>query len=138
MDDLLAKLDSVGMHRLGLSPQLTSNYAEREGSQQLIFSVASAIAGRQKIPGLQHHSASLRNMINSGLGRFGIKQKVPMPHDHEKIILFFVGGISIADIRAMTQAVEASQSDTEGTLNFICGGTTLVSPSDVLDQFFRT
>jgi len=77
-------------------------------------------------------------MINTGLGRFGLKQKVPMPHDHERVILFFIGGISIADIRAMNQALEFSQSDSAGKSSFVCGGTSLLSPSDTLDQFSRS
>jgi len=74
-----------------------------------------------------------RNMINTGLGRFGLKQKVPMPHDHERVILFYVGGIGIADVRAMNQALALSQVDSAGTI--LCGGTTLLSPMDTLDRF---
>jgi hypothetical protein len=59
-----------------------------------------------------------------------------MPHDHERVILFFVGGISIVDIRAMNQALELSQGDSAGS--FLCGGTTLLSPTDTLDQFFNS
>jgi len=129
----LEKLDSVSMHRLTLSPQLSAPQGDPEASQPLISSVATAIASKQKIPGLQHHSASLRNMINTGLGRFGLKQKVPMPHDHERVILFYVGGIGIADVRAMNQALALSQVDSAGTI--LCGGTTLLSPMDTLDRF---
>jgi hypothetical protein len=77
-----------------------------------------------------------RNMLNSGLGRFGLKQKVSMPHEHERVILFFIGGISIADIRAMNQALESSQSDSARNMTILCGGTSLLSPSDTLHQFF--
>lgn len=60
VDDLLAKLGNVGMLRQMLSPHLAASPAADDGSQPLIQSVAAAIAGRQQIPGLQHHSASLR------------------------------------------------------------------------------
>ena len=68
-------------------------------------------------------------MINTGLGRFGLKQKQPMPFDHETVIVFFLGGISIADARAMNETVNALSDQ---SVHFLCGGSSLLSPLDVL------
>ena len=68
-------------------------------------------------------------MINTGLGRFGLKQKQPMPFDNDTVIIFFLGGISIADIRAFNQAMN---NLSEQSIDFICGGSALLSPDDVL------
>lgn len=73
-----------------------------------------------------------RNMITSGLGRFGLKQKQAMPFDHEKVIVFFIGGISIADIRAMNEAIGSTE---DISMSFYCGGSCLLSPNDVLSRF---
>lgn len=70
-----------------------------------------------------------RNMINTGLGRFGLKQKHAMPFDHETVIIFFLGGICMGDIRAMHEALDLLP---ENGINFMCGGSALVSPNDLL------
>ena len=70
-------------------------------------------------------------MINTGLGRFGLKQKQPMPFDHEIVIVFFLGGISIADARAMNDTVNSLSNQ---NVTFLCGGSSLLSPPDVLNS----
>lgn len=68
-------------------------------------------------------------MINTGLGRFGLKAKQAMPFDHDTVIIFFLGGLCIADIRAMSEAVDQAASE---SMSFVCGGSTLIIPTDVL------
>lgn len=75
-----------------------------------------------------------RSLLNTGLGRFGIKQKQPAPSDYDRVVIFVVGGVSCADVRAFTLAVEMLQEGAGGKRSFILGGTTLLAPSDVVDQ----
>ncbi len=75
-----------------------------------------------------------RNMINTGLGRFGLKQKQPMPFDHDTVIIFFLGGISVAELRAMNKSVSRLSDQ---SMTFLCGGSSLLSPDDVLRMVCR-
>lgn len=70
-----------------------------------------------------------RTLLNAGLGRFGLKQKQPLPSDHGRLILFVVGGIGMADMRAAAEAITAASA---GCAAVVCGGNTLLSPQDVL------
>lgn len=68
-------------------------------------------------------------MINTGLGRFGLKQKQPMPFDHDRLIIFVVGGVSLAEMREMSSIVSSAG---DNSFTFYCGGSCLLSPGDIL------
>ena len=44
-------------------------------------------------------------LLQSGLGRLGIGQSMPLPGQHSTIIFFMLGGISMAEVRAVRQEV---------------------------------
>ena len=78
-------------------------------------------------------SYSCRNLLNTGLGRFGLgKQQKPQPSDHATVILFMIGGVCMADLRAVNSPAVAEASKT----HFITGGTTLLAPLYTLNHLF--
>jgi hypothetical protein len=80
-----------------------------------------------------------RGLLKSGLGRFGLVQKQPQPGDYATIIVFVVGGVSVADMRHVRHVVgEAASRQSDRTLSSVLlGGTTLISPQDVVSGLFR-
>ena len=97
----------------------------------------------------EHHrddqsGALCRGLLKSGLGRFGIggRKAAPQPHDYRSIIIFVVGGVCIADLRAMAEELQAARAGTHQLggggdalasvgPSFLLGGTALIGPQDV-------
>lgn len=65
--------------------------------------------------------------------------KQPQPGNHSTVIVFVVGGLSVAEIREVRQVVgEMASSQTDrAPVNVLLGGTTLMSPQDVVKGLFR-
>lgn len=81
-----------------------------------------------------------RGLLKSGLGRFGlVQQKQPQPGDHNTIIIFVVGGISMADIREVRHITHERVSAQPGRLpiKVFLGGTSLMSPQDVIKELLK-
>ena len=85
---------------------------------------------RQAIPGLYHATASLRGLLKSGLGRFGL-QKQPHPADHSVVMLFFVGGVSMLELREVHEEVDSQQIRGGKFPQILTGGTVLLRPRDL-------
>lgn len=80
-----------------------------------------------------------RGLLKSGLGRFGLVQKQPQPGDHSTVIIFVVGGMSVADLREVRHVVEKKVSGLAGkaSINVLVGGTALVSPQDIVEALLK-
>ena len=74
-----------------------------------------------------------RGLLQSGLGRFGLVQKQPQPGDYATVIVFVVGGMSLADLREVRLAVDGNN----GNRRIMLGGTSLLSPHQVVDSLFQ-
>lgn len=80
-----------------------------------------------------------RALLTSGLGRFGIgAKKAPQPHNYSTVIIFVVGGISMAELRSMADHMADAGFDAGQPQRprFMLGGTALVSPQDICQQVF--
>lgn len=106
-------------------------------SPQAACSFAEAVLQHQHIPGLYHASASLRGLLKSGLGRIGLLQpKQPHPADHKTVIVFVLGGICMAELRAVQQTVSSVQGADGLPVQMLAGGTTLTRPADIYSNLF--
>ena len=85
---------------------------------------------KQNISGLYHATASIRSLLKSGLGRFGL-QKQPHPADNAVVIMFVVGGISMLELREVQQAVDNQISQGGKLPQLLTGGTVLLRPRDM-------
>lgn len=86
-----------------------------------------------------------RGLLTTGLGRmgFGAKRAAPQPYDYRNIIIFVVGGVSMGELRALSEQLQQAPpalSALSGGFNdkprFWVGGTTLVGPADVCRGVF--
>ena len=79
-----------------------------------------------------------RGLLQSGLGRFGIGPRKPAAQlgSFAKVLIFVVGGVSMADMRAVASQAQEAAGDEEqyGTTppEILLGGTGLLSPDDVV------
>lgn len=76
-------------------------------------------------------------LLQSGLGRLGIGQSMPIPGQHSTIIFFMLGGISMADVRAVRQEVlkHASRGvslKTKRSPSVYVGGTHLLTAQTLM------
>lgn len=98
---------------------------------------AGAVLQHQPIPSLYHASASLRGLLKSGLGRIGLLQpKQPHPADHKTVIVFVLGGISMAEMQGVQQTVSSFQASDGPSAQVMAGGTALTRPGDVYHNLF--
>ena len=91
---------------------------------------AGRVLKHQAIPGLYHATASLRGLLKSGLGRFGL-QKQPHPSDHSVVMIFVVGGVSMLELREVHQEVDSLLSLGGKCPQILTGGTVLLRPRDL-------
>ncbi|KAL3161558.1 hypothetical protein ABBQ32_010425 [Trebouxia sp. C0010 RCD-2024] len=96
----------------------------------LMRHLTEKVLRKQNISGLYHATASIRSLLKSGLGRFGL-QKQPHPADNAVVILFVVGGISMLELREVQQAVDNQTSQGGKLPQLLTGGTVLLRPSDL-------
>jgi len=67
-------------------------------------------------------------------------QKQPHPSDHSTVIIYVVGGVSVADVRDVRQVVEekgSMQNRQQHAINMLVGGTSLLSPHQLVDKLFH-
>ena len=71
-----------------------------------------------------------QGLLQSGLGRFGLlAQKQPQPADYGTVLIFVIGGISLAELREARQAIDGSSSNgSSRTARIIMGGTNATGP----------
>ncbi|EIE22710.1 hypothetical protein COCSUDRAFT_42345 [Coccomyxa subellipsoidea C-169] len=135
--DLLMKLQKTAAARSRLKDmqRYLEHGAGSKGVTPLLSQLTSRILDQRPIPDMQHNSASLGGLLKSGLGRFGLVQKQPQPGDHSTVIIFVVGGISVADLREVRHVVAEKVTGQPGraSVKVLVGGTALMSPHDVVD-----
>lgn len=96
------------------------------------------------LPDLRAGATSLAGLLRSGLGRglgrFGL-QAGPKPSDCATVILFVLGGISLAELHDIQQAVDeraaaASAGPPPPPPRILVGATALLQPGDLCLRLF--
>ncbi|GMH12128.1 hypothetical protein Nepgr_013969 [Nepenthes gracilis] len=96
----------------------------------LLYKLLTRVLCKYDVPGLVHHSSTVGRLFKSGLGRFGLSQAKPSLADHNVILVFVMGGINGVEVR---EALEALSASGRPDVELIVGGTTLLTPDDMLD-----
>ncbi|KAK4779318.1 hypothetical protein SAY86_006846 [Trapa natans] len=95
-----------------------------------LYKLVTRVLSKSDVPGLEHHSSAVGRLFKSGFGRFGLGQAKPSLSDQDVILVFVVGGINGLEAREVQEAVsESGRPD----LELLLGGTTLLTPNDMLD-----
>ncbi|XP_010265431.1 PREDICTED: sec1 family domain-containing protein MIP3 isoform X2 [Nelumbo nucifera] len=108
---------------------LESNYGGNM-SRGLLYKLLTIVLGKHDIPGLEYHSSTVGRLFKSGFGRFGLGQAKPSLGDQNIILVFVVGGINGHEVH---EAQEALSESGRPDIELILGGTTLLTPDDMLD-----
>ncbi|KAL6141184.1 hypothetical protein ACLB2K_059474 [Fragaria x ananassa] len=99
-------------------------------SRGLLYKLLKRVLGKNDVPGLEYHSSTVGQLFKSGFRRFGLAQAKPSLADQNIILVFVVGGINGVEVREAQEALfESGRPDIE----MILGGTTLLTPDDMLD-----
>lgn len=132
LQEVMSVLHCVSRARARLPVALRST-EEQVFPTGLLQQVFSLIFAKADVPGLHHHSSSVGNFFKSGLGRFGLGQRLQQPKlgDYRTIIVFVVGGISGSEIREIKEA-QMGHPGSE-SVEVLMGGTTFLTPSDMRD-----
>ncbi|PRW45607.1 sec1 family domain-containing MIP3 [Chlorella sorokiniana] len=118
----------------------------------LLRQLVECILRDEPLPDLHAGATSLSGLLRSGLGRLGVKAG-PKPSDRSTVIVFVLGGVSLAELHEIQQAVDeraaraSSQIDGGGSSSgpqgasqapprIIVGGTALLQPRDLCPQLF--
>lgn len=102
----------------------------------------------QPVPDLHAGATSLTGLLRSGLGRLR-RQAAPKPSDCAIVILFVVGGLSLAELQEIQQAVDdraaavaAAAAEGGGGAGaaapprILVGGTALLRQRDLASHLF--
>jgi hypothetical protein len=93
---------------------------------------------RAPVPGLLQATGSIRGLLKSGLGRFGLKFEAQQnPGDHPLVVVCVVGGVSALELREAQMAVDERQAAGAKTRVMLMGSA-LLTPDDVLEKVLRT
>ncbi|XP_015902049.2 sec1 family domain-containing protein MIP3 isoform X2 [Ziziphus jujuba] len=99
-------------------------------SKGLLYKLLTRLLSRKDVPGLEYHSSTVGRLFKSGFGRFGLGQAKPNLADQNVILVFVIGGINGLEVREVQEALsDSGRPDVE----LILGGTTLLTPDDMLD-----
>ncbi|KAA3456145.1 sec1 family domain-containing protein MIP3 isoform X1 [Gossypium australe] len=144
----LHKLSSLKSKKgpLGLESNLSSDPYTNKG---LLYKLLTKILGKFDVPGLEYHSSTVGRLFKSGFGRFGLGQAKPSLADQNLIMVFVVGGINGVEFLFSTQitmkhsfvvhcgkvqeAQEALSESGRPDIELVLGGTTFLTPDDMLD-----
>ncbi|KAM6546637.1 hypothetical protein CsatB_027373 [Cannabis sativa] len=99
-------------------------------SKGLLYKLLMKVMNKTDVPALEYHSSTVGRLFKSGFGRFGLGQAKPNLGDQNVIMVFIVGGINGLEVR---EAQEALSDSGRPDVELILGGTTLVTPDDMLD-----
>jgi len=137
------------LERLSGVARLRQRSAEHQGSPEhpppLLARLAEGCIQHTPIEGLVHSSTSLAGLLKSGLGRIGL-QRQPHPGDYGMVVIFVIGGVSVAEMHevqavvdAAAAAAAAAAAGAEGMPRqvrqppkIIVSGSALLQPADVL------
>lgn len=110
---------------------LESNFSgDPYTSKGLLYKLLTRLLGKYDVPGLEYHSSTVGRLFKSGFGRFGLGQAKPSLADQNVILVFVIGGINGLEVR---EAQEALSESGRPDIELILGGTTLLTPDDMLD-----
>ncbi|MFQ6630468.1 hypothetical protein Gotur_008469 [Gossypium turneri] len=125
----LHKLSSLKSKKgpLGLESNLSSDLYTNKG---LLYKLLTKILGKFDVPGLEYHSSTVGRLFKSGFGRFGLGQAKPSLADQNLILVFVVGGINGVEVQ---EAQEALSESGRPDIELVLGGTTFLTPDDMLD-----
>ncbi|MBA0739255.1 hypothetical protein Gogos_012542 [Gossypium gossypioides] len=125
----LHKLSSLKSKKgpLGLESNLSSDPNTNKG---LLYKLLTKILGKFDVPGLEYHSSTVGRLFKSGFGRFGLGQAKPSLADQNLILVFVVGGINGVEVQ---EAQEALSESGRPDIELVLGGTTFLTPDDMLD-----
>ncbi|KAI7845287.1 hypothetical protein COHA_001130 [Chlorella ohadii] len=112
----------------------------------LLRQLVECILRDEPLPDLHAGATSLSGLLRSGLGRLGVKAG-PKPSDRPTVVLFVLGGVSLAELHEIQQAIDeraarvSSSGGGSGTSGpqgggsapprIIVGGTALLHPRDL-------
>ncbi|GLT49767.1 hypothetical protein SLA2020_233010 [Shorea laevis] len=96
----------------------------------LLYKLLTRVLCKHDVPGLEYHSSTVGRLFKSGFGRFGLGQAKPSLADQNVILVFVIGGINGVEVR---EAQEALSESGRPDIELILGGTTLLTPDDMLD-----
>ncbi|KAI6673128.1 hypothetical protein NL676_001034 [Syzygium grande] len=114
----------------GMSTLDSSFNSDSKLNKGLLYKLLTRILNKSDIPGLEYHSSTVGRLFKSGFGRFGLGQAKPSLSDQDVIMVFVVGGINGLEVREVQEAVsESGRPDVQ----LILGGTTLLTPDDMVD-----
>ncbi|CAB4273146.1 unnamed protein product [Prunus armeniaca] len=99
-------------------------------SRGLLYKLLTRILSKNDVPGLEYHSSTVGQLFKSGFRRFGLGQAKPSLADQNIILVFVIGGINGVEVR---EAQEALSESGRPDIELILGGTTLLTPDDMLD-----
>ncbi|GKV25010.1 hypothetical protein SLEP1_g34523 [Rubroshorea leprosula] len=110
---------------------LESNFSgDPYTNKGLLYKLLTRVLYKHDVPGLEYHSSTVGRLFKSGFGRFGLGQAKPCIADQNVILVFVIGGINGVEVREVQEALsESGRPDIE----LILGGTTLLTPDDMLD-----
>ncbi|OVA12407.1 Sec1-like protein [Macleaya cordata] len=110
---------------------LESNYGgDPYMGKGLLYKLLMMVIGKYEVPGLEYHSSAVGRLFKSGFGRFGLGQAKPSLGEQSLILVFVVGGINCHEV---LEAREALSQSGRPDIELIIGGTTLLTPDDILD-----
>ncbi|KAI7731466.1 hypothetical protein M8C21_026890 [Ambrosia artemisiifolia] len=96
----------------------------------LLYKLLTRILNKYDVPGLEYHSSTVGRLFKSGFGRFGLGQAKPSLSDQNVLLVFVVGGMNGIEVLEVQEALsESGRADIE----VILGGTTFLTPTDMLD-----
>lgn len=104
--DILQRLQQLAMHRETFLSQLKrlTSYSTGDDVPRItpfLQQLTRQIVSGEPVPDLKPASASLSGLLKSGLGRLGLQTVQSI--DHDVIIVFVIGGISLNEIHHMKQ-----------------------------------
>ncbi|RDX91625.1 Sec1 family domain-containing protein MIP3, partial [Mucuna pruriens] len=109
---------------------LTTEANFDEDRKGLLYKLLTRVLGKYDVPGLEYHSSTVGRLFKSGFGRFGLGQAKPSLADQNVVLVFVIGGINGLEVREAHEALaESGRPDIE----LLVGGTTLLTPNDMLD-----
>ncbi|KAL6137896.1 hypothetical protein ACLB2K_063185 [Fragaria x ananassa] len=130
----LHKLSSLKSRNIPLKDgalDLDNNFTgDPYASRGLLYKLLKRVLGKNDVPGLEYHSSTVGQLFKSGFRRFGLAQAKPSLADQNIILVFVVGGINGVEVR---EAQEALSESGRPDIEMIVGGTTLLTPDDMLD-----
>ncbi|KAI7731505.1 hypothetical protein M8C21_012491 [Ambrosia artemisiifolia] len=96
----------------------------------LLYKLLTRILNKYDVPGLEYHSSTVGRLFKSGFGRFGLGQAKPSLSDQNVLLVFVVGGMNGIEV---LEAQEALSESGRADIEVILGGTTFLTPTDMLD-----